>query len=150
MKYLINIKNGNDDKFDMLTNKSSKFFFYHFNNYLRQINEQVKLVRHSVITNNETALEILQNKDWQYFIERILEACQLKINGESLEISSAKEVKIIQDSVENFTICKTLYGNYYNQVGVGLSETLRNLLLEELIEIDKHLLIFITNIMMRK
>ena len=69
MKYLVNIKDRNDDKFDMLTNKNSKCFFYHFNNYLRQRNEQVKLVRHSVITNNETALEILQNKDWQYFIE---------------------------------------------------------------------------------
>ena len=80
MKYLVNIKDGNDDKFDMLTNKNSKFFFYYTNNYLRQINEQVKLIRHSVITNNETALEILQNKDWQYFMERILEVCQSSNN----------------------------------------------------------------------
>ena len=63
MKYVINIKDRNDDKFDMLTNKNSKFFFYHFNNYLRQINEQVKGIRHGVITNKENALEILQNKD---------------------------------------------------------------------------------------
>ena len=60
-------------------------------------------------------------------------------NGESLEISSAKEVKTIQVSVENFTICKKLYGSYHNQIGVNLSETLRNLPLEELIEIDKDL-----------
>ena len=133
MKYLVNIKDGNDDKFDMLTNKNSKFFFYYTNNYLRQINEQVKLIRHSVITNNETALEILQNKYWQ------VEVCQSNNNGESLEISSAKEVKIIQDSVENLTIHKKLYGNYYNQIGIGLSETLRNLPPEELIEIKKDL-----------
>ena len=60
-------------------------------------------------------------------------------NGDSLEISSTKEVKIIQDSVENLTICKKLYSNYDNQVGVGLSETLRNLPPEELIDIDKDL-----------
>ena len=137
IKYLITAKDENDDKFDMLANKNSKFSFCHFNNYLRQIN--VKLIRHSVITNNETALEILQNKDWQYFIERILEVCQSNNNGESLEISSAKEDKIIPDSVENLTICKKLYGNYYNQIGFGLSETLRNLLPEELIEINKDL-----------
>ena len=34
-----------NDKFDMLTNKNSKNFFYQFNNYLRQINEKVKLIR---------------------------------------------------------------------------------------------------------
>ena len=59
--------------------------------------------------------------------------------SESLEISSIKELQIMQDSVENLTICKKLYGNYYNEVGVGTSETLRNLLREELIEIDKNL-----------
>ena len=45
IKYLINIKDENDDKFDILTNKNLKFFFCHFNDYLRQINEQVKLIR---------------------------------------------------------------------------------------------------------
>ena len=102
-----------------------KFFFYHVNDYLRQIHEQVKLIRHSEKTNNETTLEILENKDWQYFIGRILEVCQLNNNGDSLEISSTKEVKIIQDSVENLTIFKKLYGNYDNQVGVGLGETFK-------------------------
>ena len=59
MKHLINIKDGNDEKYDMLTNKNSKVLFYHFNNYLRQISEPTKLVRHSVVLNDETALEIL-------------------------------------------------------------------------------------------
>ena len=39
MKYLVNIKDGEDEKYDMLTNKNSKFLFYHFNDYLKQINE---------------------------------------------------------------------------------------------------------------
>ena len=51
MKYLVNIKDGEDGKYDMLTNKNSKFLFYHFNDYLKQIND-------------ETVLEILQNKNW--------------------------------------------------------------------------------------
>ena len=44
MKYLVNIKDGEDEKYDMLTNKNSKVWFYHFNDYLRQINEPIKPV----------------------------------------------------------------------------------------------------------
>ena len=87
----------------------------------------------------------------------LLKEFQKNVNNcKSLEISSAKKVKIIHDSVEYLTIFKKLYDKYYNQIGIGLSETLRNLLPDELIEIDKDLrqnlflLIFITNIMMTK
>ena len=52
---------------------------------------------------------------------------------------SAKEVKIIENSVENLTICKTLYTNFYNQIAGNLSEAIRNLLSDELDEIDKDL-----------
>ena len=31
MKYLINVKDGEDEKHDMLANKNSKFLLYHFN-----------------------------------------------------------------------------------------------------------------------
>ena len=74
-------KDGEDKKYDMLTNKNSKFLFYHFNDYLKQINEPTKTVRHGVVLNDETALEILQNKNWQYFIERMLEVCQSNNGG---------------------------------------------------------------------
>ena len=46
IKYLVNIKDGNDEKYDMLINKNSKFLFYHFNDYLRQVNELTKPVCH--------------------------------------------------------------------------------------------------------
>ena len=59
MKYLVNIKDGNDEKNDMLTNRNLKFLFYHFNDYIRQISEPTKPIRHSVVLNDETTLEIL-------------------------------------------------------------------------------------------
>ena len=76
MKYLVNIKDSEGERYNMLTNKNSVFLFCHFNDYLRQINEPMKPVRHSIMANDDTTLEILQNKNWQYFIERILEVCQ--------------------------------------------------------------------------
>ena len=83
MKYLVHIKDGKDKKYDMLTNKNSKFLFHHFNDYLRQISEPMKPVRHSAVADDYTALEILQSKNWQYFIERILEVYQSN-NGSEL------------------------------------------------------------------
>ena len=93
MKYLVNIKDGEDEKYDMLTNKNSKFLFYHFNGYLRQINEPTKPIRHSVVVDDDTTLEILQNKNWQYFIERILEVCQSNNGGDLAQLVSAKKLK---------------------------------------------------------
>ena len=139
MKYLVNIDNGNDKKYDMIINRNSKFLFYHFNDYLRQMNEPTKPVRHSVVLNDETALEILQNKDWQYFIERILEVCQSNNGGEFTKLVNANEVQIIENSVENLTICKSLYREFYNQVSENIAEALRNLPVNELDEIDRDL-----------
>ena len=63
--------------------KKSKYLIYQVNDYLRQKNEPTKPVRHNVVLNDGTAFEILQNKNWQYSIERILEVCQLN-NGDGL------------------------------------------------------------------
>ena len=89
--------------------------------------------------NDETALEILQNKDWPYFIERILEICQSNNGGEFTELVNAKEVQIIENSVENLTICKSLYTKFYNQVSENVVEAFRNLPTNELDEIDRDL-----------
>ena len=82
MKYLVHIKDGKDKKYDMLTNKDSKFLFYYFNDYLRQISEPTKPVRHSAVADDYTALEILQSKNLQYFIERILGVYQSNNDSE--------------------------------------------------------------------
>ena len=74
--------------------------------------------------NDVTALEILQNKDWQYFMEIILEVCQSNNGGEFAKLVNAKEVQIIENSVENSTFCKSLYTKFYNQVSENLAEAL--------------------------
>ena len=52
---------------------------------------------------------------------------------------SAKKIKIIENSVENLAICKSLYTNLYNQIASNLSDAHRNLARNELDEIDKDL-----------
>ena len=70
------------------------------------------IVRHSIMTDDDTALEILQNKNWQYFIERTLEVCQSNNGVELTQLVSANEAKIIGNSVGNCTICKIHCTNF--------------------------------------
>ena len=62
MNYLTQTENESDDALDMLTNKTIKFLFYQFNQYLAQIRQPLKLIRHSVIANDNYALTVIQER----------------------------------------------------------------------------------------
>ena len=68
---------------------------------------------------------------------------KIKLNngGELTQLVSAKEAKIIVNSLENFSICKTLYTNFYNQIAGNLSKPIQNLPSDELDEIDRDLML---------
>ena len=51
------------------------------NDYLERLPQEIKLVRHSIITDNDLALEVIQNEDWELFIETILTACKTNNGG---------------------------------------------------------------------
>ena len=70
---LTQIESESDDPLDMLTHKNTKFLFYQFNQYLAQIGKPLKLIRDTVIADDSYVLTIIQEKKWQYFIERLLE-----------------------------------------------------------------------------
>ena len=68
-KYLTELKDINDDKYDMLTHKNVKFLFNQFNNHVTQINEPVKYRKHIEIVDEDFALCVLQEENLPYFIE---------------------------------------------------------------------------------
>ena len=72
---------GFKGNYDVLTNKNSKYLFYWFNDYLERLLQPIKPVRHSIITDDHLALEVIQNENWQYFIETILTACKTNNGG---------------------------------------------------------------------
>ena len=77
---------------------------------------QQKPVRHSKIANDDLALDIIPSQNLQYFIERILEACQSSNIDDNIDYSNVKEAKIIQRSVENLTTCKQIYQCIYKNI----------------------------------
>ena len=104
-------KGNEDKKYDVLTNKNSKYLFYLFNDYLECIFEPIKPVRHNIITDDDLALEVIQNENWQYFIETILAACKTNNGGINF-----KNINLIKNSIENITICKPTYLDFHNQI----------------------------------
>ena len=128
-------KGNEDQKYDVLTNKNSKYLFYRFNDYLDGLLQPIKLVLHSVITDDDLALDIIRNENWQYFIETILVAC--KTNSSSINNTiDLKNINLIKNSIENITICKQTYLNFYNQISKYLINTIKNLPADERNEID--------------
>ena len=123
-------KGNEDKKYDVLTNKNSKYLFYQFNDYLERLLQPIKPVRHSIITDDDLGLEIIENENWQYFIEAILTACKTN-NGGINNTVNLKNINLIKNPIENITICKQTYLSFDNQISQYLTNTIRNLPVDE-------------------
>ena len=115
-----------------------KYLFYWFNDYLERIFQPIKSVCHSVITDDDLALEVIQNENWQYFIETILTACKTN-SGDINNTADLKNVNLMKNSVENITICQQTYLSLYNQISQYLENTIKNLPADERNKIDHDL-----------
>ena len=58
-----------DAKLDTLTNKSIKYLFYRYNDYLVYKGFESLPVIHAKLSTDEAVMEKLQNRDWQYLVE---------------------------------------------------------------------------------
>ena len=87
----------------MLTHVNSKFLFYNFNNYQNLICEEKFKVKHTIIDDDNYALENMQSKSWPYFVERLIEISEDDITA--LDFSGTEnnfnEIKILNGSKDN-------------------------------------------------
>ena len=108
-------KGNEDQKYNVLTNKNLKYLFNLFNDYLEQIFELVKPVCHGVITDDGLELEVIQNKNLQYFIKTILTTCKTN-NGGINNTVDLKDMNLMKNSIENITVYKQTYLSFLNQI----------------------------------
>ena len=93
-----------------MTFKSTKYLLYRFNDLLESTVQPIILIKHSKITDDYIAAEEIQNQNWQYFIERVLEVCKAKEVGSRIK----KSEDSLLTTVENVTIPKKSYQTFYN------------------------------------
>ena len=124
-KYLPAINEFDEVKYDFLTNKNSKFLFHLFNKFQEDIGKPKFPIRHSVLTDDNYALKKLQDRNWAYFINRIIEFLQGFINLD--DETDQTEINILTRTRANFEIVKNFYNELFNSVGINLHDYFRNL-----------------------
>ena len=91
---LTNIK---DDTFDLNSHSTSKFLFYNFNTFRSLLGKEIFTLRHSIIANEEYALEILQNRNWSYFIKKLIYFSNNDLDDELFQDGEYDEQKSLFD-----------------------------------------------------
>ena len=125
-KYLPAMNEFDESKHDFLTNKNSKFLFHLFNKYQEDRGRSNFHIRHSTLTDDNYALNALQDRNWPYFINSIIEFSQGFINLSDFHHSDATEINILNNTRANFEIVKTVYNEMFTSVGINLHEFFKN------------------------
>ena len=83
-----------------------------------QIGKPLKLISHTVIADDNYRLTVIQEKKWQYFIERLLERSLQTTDDEQtfLAAGTPLENAIVNHFIKNITLCKNAYKNLYKAV----------------------------------
>ena len=111
-------------RYDLFTFQNTKYFAYRFNDFQSSIGKPLIKIRHSTVTDNYLAAEEIQNQNWQYFIERTIEACKTKE-----EMKPGEE--FLLTTVENTTIAKKSYETFYNIAQKNLYLTIQKISVNE-------------------
>ena len=108
--------------FDVLAHKNTKFLVYRYNDLKALGGEELIKIRHSIVTDNYLVAEEIQNQDWQYFIERVLEVS--KFNNTNL-IKSGEE--FLLSTIENVTVARRVYSMIFDIVSRNFNLTINDL-----------------------
>ena len=98
---------------------------YRFNDFQNSIGESLIKIRHTLVTDNYLAAEEIQNQDWEYFIECVIEVC--KFNNPSIR----PDEEFLLSTIENDTIAKWVYTMIYNVIAINFSLTISKLSVDE-------------------
>ena len=117
-----------DDDFDLQTNETSKFLFYNFN-MVRQMERLNPIpIRYSEIVENEHALQIVQSRNWQYFIETLLHISNNELNEDSFDLKNDEAFEdylIIGKTAQNLKYCKNFYEEDFNDIAYFLHKKIK-------------------------
>ena len=84
-------------------------------------------IKHSKVTDDYIAAEGIQNQNWQYFTERVIEVCKSREIGNKIK----KSEDLLLTTVENVTMAKKSYDTFYNVIERNFYSTMNKLSSDE-------------------
>ena len=111
---LTNIK---DDTFDLNLDLTSKFLFYNFNTFRSLLGKEIFSLRHSIIANEEYALETLQNRNWSYFIKKLVYFSNNDLDDKLFQDGEYdKQKSLVDQTFKNLNYCKQISENVFDDI----------------------------------
>ena len=119
----MNLMHSKKAKYDIFSLKNTKYLIYRFNDFQNSIGKPLIKIRHTLVTDNYLAAEEIQNQDWEYFIETVIEICRSKEIGSSIQ----PDEELLLSTVENETLTKKVYHMVYNVVAKNFYSTIKKI-----------------------
>ena len=99
--------------------KNTKYLAYRFNDFQNSFGKPLIKIRHTLVIDNYLAIEEIQNLNWQYFIECVIEVCKSKEIGSTIQPAE----EFLLSTAENVTLTKKVYDMIYNTIARNFYST---------------------------
>ena len=112
------------EKFDLYSNKNSKYLLYKFSNWIQSLPGAKKLIiRHTAEAKDSYGLKKIEEKDWQFLIEKIIHGIEFE---NAYEISVEKKKYI--DKVEKYyKLSRRFYQSLFLDIADSFIEYIHSL-----------------------
>ena len=117
--------------YDLLSFQNTKFLVYRYNDILLSGGNEIIKIRHSQLTDDYLAAAEIQNQDWQYFIERVLE-----VSTQPNSINP--EETFLKNTIENITVAKKIYKMLFDTIANNFNLIIPDLSAEKIQDISEH------------
>ena len=133
-QYLSEFLPATDAKLDTLTNKSIKYLFYRYNDYLVYKDFEPSPIIHTKLSTDEVVMEKLQNRGWQYLIESLI--YKVEKEKDYYKIKTTHDSEMIQDTSKNYRFLRRIRYDLYTTIAENFKLYLSALTHSEFDEID--------------
>ena len=85
-------------------------------------------IRHSEIVENKHALQIVQSRNWQYFIETLLHISNNELSANSFDLKddeAFEDFLIIGKTEQNLKYCKNFYEEVFDDIAYFLHKKIK-------------------------
>ena len=127
-----------DAKLDTLTNKSIKYLFYRYNDYLVYKGFDPLPIIHTKLSADEVVMEKLRNRDWQYLIESLI--YKVEKEKDYYKIKTTEDYEMIQDMSKNYRLLRRIHHDLYTTIAENFKLYLSTLTQSEFDEIDSDII----------